>query len=237
MKFTKQESSMIRLAVGHMGVQQAMQKQAMEKKAALQDKLASYGVTLAKRTENPVQQLPKSASATGLQDKLAEYGIGMSKKATGPDPKYQGPNPGAQASSFAVETTDKDPMFFGGTPYTDAMRAKYAEIMNNDAWKKFKWRQNRDEAARGAINEIKTNGWPAVGFGPYSPAQIQANGDPVYGNSLFKELANLVKNPEDQNDAIEKMNREGVVPGTRRSDHTGLSSTFRAHPRILAPQR
>ena len=78
MKFTKQESSMIRLAVGHMGVQQAMQKQAMEKQAALQDKLASYGVTLDNRAAT-TQQLPKSASATGLQEKLAAYGIELKK--------------------------------------------------------------------------------------------------------------------------------------------------------------
>ena len=240
MKFTKQEQSLIKLAAAHMAPQ-------MVKKATLQDKLAEYGIGMSKKAAaapsymnalNPLTRMPIAAAAQAGAT-LGSAVAGRPVSASMQGSAIKAPVTGNRGDVLTVKEDNRelDPMYFGGTPYTDAMRAKYAEIMNNDKWQKFKWRQQRADAARGAINEIKTNGWPAVGMSPYTPAQMRAKGYPVYGNRFFKDLANLVRSPQDLNDSIEKMNREGVAPDTRRSDHTGLSSTFRANPRILAPQK
>ena len=167
MKFTKQETSMIKVAAAFVAPQ-------MIKKAT-------------------------------LQEKLAEYGIGLKKQAAGPDLKYQGPDPRAQASSFAVmdETKDKDPMYFGGTPYTDAMRAKYAEIMNNDAWKKFKWRQERAqnaaEGARFAVGELKQNPLGFRSGSPFRPGAFSGRRpmySPAYSDKLLKAIWRSAGSPD-----------------------------------------
>ena len=216
MKFTKQEQSLIKLAAAHMAPQ-------MIKKATLQDKLAEYGIGMSKKAVD--------ADGSWVAPALPSAGIAQAAKPSGVW-ATQFPS-GKQKLINSVRNYLRN----AGKPAQEGALPGYAVGSAMSTLLSRAGAYNRRDAARGAINEIKTNGWPNVGMGPYFPAQIRAKGYPVYGNRLFQDFANLAKNPEDLNVSIGKMNREGVAPDTRRSDHTGLSSTFRANPRILAPQQ
>lgn len=211
MKFTKQEQSLIKLAAAHMAPQ-------MLKKATLQDKLAEYGIGMNKK-------------AADYDGKWTDQALPTARIAPQAVKPWAGPLPsGKQRLLNAVQNV----MRRVGRP---AQMGALAGYTVGSALRGAQPQQSQSaDAARGAINEIKTNGWPNIGMGPYSPVQIRAKGQPVYGNRLFQNFANLAKNPETLNDSIVKMNREGVAPDTRRSDSTGLmSGNGRALPRILAP--
>lgn len=225
MKFTKQEQSLIKLAAAHMAPQ-------MLKKAALQDKLAEYGIGMAKKAagEWTVPALPTTGVLQAAQP--PEYW----SKELGHAPALQAQAEWSRPLSGKTRLLNAIQNYVrrAGRP---AQMGALAGYTVGSALRGAQPQQSQSaDAARGAINEIKTNGWPSVGMGPYSLKQIQAKRFPLYGNRIFQSFANLAKNPEALNDSIVKMNREGAVPDTRRSDSTGLmSGNGRALSRILAP--
>ena len=147
------------------------------------------------------------------------------------------------------DNRELDPMYFGGTPYTDAMRAKYAEIMNNDKWQKFKWRQEQAqkaaEGARFAVDELKQNPLGFRSGSPLRPGAFDGHRpmyNPAYSDKLLKVIWRSAGEPDlwHRNDSAQTTPAAGNIGGAgdyfaNRQQNLSRMESFRAAPTPVKP--
>lgn len=168
---------------------------------------------------------PQMLKKATLQDKLAEYGIGMNKKAADLPGYMKAVNPLTGMPNAAAARRALMGGALAGSTVGSVLRGARPQ------------QSQSADAARGAINELKTNGWPAIGAGAGFRKELQEEQKGSYGTALFDLLARMGSGGKYQSldDTLGKLSEVGVY-GEGRSNSTGLmSSNGRIHPRHLAP--
>lgn len=200
MKFTKQENAMIKLAAAYMAPQ-------MVKKATLQDKLAQYGIGMTKKAAGVQPNWPQNANPNMSRQEFNTYLQGA-RTATSPQERdeflYQANllPPRTQQDMAMNQLFSSFRSMPQRTPEQIGQNVQAIRSMSGAP------QTQRADVARGAINEIKTNGWKPLGGAGTS-------WKPEYAPNFTKmPLADAAADPKKLNTWKYLMNHRNPVTGT-----------------------